>query len=480
MRWEEAEARRLAEVNHQPEPQIPAQSLRIYADVEPVFLGAIGDNDKYLRRSAAFALGCLESKSDAARQALDKALTDPEAMVRQNAAYALGQFAEDALPSIKRALRDSDSKVKRDAATVLLQKMSDAGKVHDLLPDLLPMCSDKDSEAQRAALAVLVRIVEPKDKDAIPALRSVLTVQDIENRRNAALAMSNIGGPDTVDALPVLLEAARNGDPELRRQAVLAVRNVGKEAAPAVNELIRYLKEDRDPETRKNAAMALGGIGSASAPAIPVLVSKIQDGRENREVRFECAMSMQRIGAVPAAKEVIPTLLAFLKDTRQDTKVRERVVWALRPHAGNLRKVDGMKETFERIMKEPRTDGPDGNKMMRFDCAYMLGMIWQSEAPDNALNVLLEFLRDKEIKIYVGTGSTVDITGQERKGGSAKVNEKGEGDGRVMAANALSAIGAGRYAGRADIMAQLRAILNEPNVDPALRKRVTELIQAAQ
>src|SRR5262249_41035562 len=116
-------------------------SINTDPDLEKLFLGAITDNDAYLRRGAAFALGCLASKSEARRQAVVKAMTDPEAMVRQNAAFALVQFAESALPSLSKALRDNDSLVKRDAASVLLQ-MSDGDKVHELLPDLLPLCRD--------------------------------------------------------------------------------------------------------------------------------------------------------------------------------------------------------------------------------------------------------------------------------------------------------------------------------------------------
>ena len=60
------------------------------ADVEGIFVAAVSDQDAYVRRSAAFGLGCLESKSAAARVALDKALADDEAAVRQSAAGRWG------------------------------------------------------------------------------------------------------------------------------------------------------------------------------------------------------------------------------------------------------------------------------------------------------------------------------------------------------------------------------------------------------
>ena len=139
------------------------------ADLEKLFLGGLQERDPYLRRSAAFALGCLGSRTETTRKALDSALNDDSALVRQNAAWAIAQFGTAALPSLQRALRDGDSLVKRDAASALLQ-MDEADKVRELLKELLPLCRDANSEVRRAALNVLVRIVDPTDKEALPGL----------------------------------------------------------------------------------------------------------------------------------------------------------------------------------------------------------------------------------------------------------------------------------------------------------------------
>ncbi len=446
-------------------------------DLETLFLSALQDGNPHLRRSGAFALGCLATKSAATRQALDNALGDQEPMVRQNAAFALAQFAEAALPSVKRALGDADSLVKRDAASVLLT-MSDGDKVHDLLKDLLPLCRDNNSEVRRAALSVLVRIVDAKDREAIPALKWALDDRDLENKRNAALALTNIGGAETEVALPVLLEAARNGDVEMRRQTVIAIRNIGAPAARAVPEVVRYLKDDTDAKVREHAALALGGIGKGAEQAIPTLVAKIQDHGENQKVRIECAMALARIGVVPGASNVAPTLLDILGDPRYDAKVRERVMWSLRVHGGNLKtKFENRpRDTFSKICKESVTQE---NKMLRYDSAYMLGMIWQDEVPNHALDVLYEFLRDDKIKVYVGTttgASGISVEGP--KGSKATVKESGQGDGRVMVCDALKMVGPARYTQRADIMKQLNAIVNDANLDKRLRDKARELLDA--
>lgn len=445
-------------------------------ELEPLFVSALAEPDGHVRRSAVYALGCLGSKSADTRRALETALGDRDAGVRQNAAWALGQYGTDVLPLLKRALNDADSLVKRDAASALLQ-MDDADKVHELLKDLLPLCRDASSEVRRATLNVLVRVVNPKDTEAIPPLVAAMDDTDVENRRNAALALSNIGGEETAKAVPILLEAIKNGDSDLRRQSCLAIRNIGAKAAPAVPEMVRLLRDDPDVKMREHAALALGGIGAASESAIPALVAKIKDKSEKRDVRVECAMALSRIGPVNGAVAVVPELLTVLGDPQQESKVRERVMWSLRVHGEKLASMNGVRDTFTRCVKEPTN--PD-IKMLRYDCAYMLGMVWQKEAPDETLGVLHEYLLDKSIQIFVGVSSDVTGSSTEIKGGKATVKVRSKGDGRIMAADALQRMGPTRYGNRLEIIRQLQLLADDANTYEPLRKKAAALVQAAK
>ena len=457
--------------------EISRDSLSIKADpdLESIFVGAIKDSDTYIRRSGAFGLGCLAAKSAVTREALDRALGDPEAIVRQRAAASLGQFGEAGLPSLKKALADSDSLVKRDAADALLQ-IENPDKVREVLKELLPICRDANSGVRGAALKVLVQIVDPTDKDALATLEESLKDIDIDNRFYAALALSNIGGDRTLAALPVLLEAAKNIEVKRRQLAVLAIRNLGPAAASALPDLVGVLRDDKDAATREYAALALGGIGKAAEAAVPALVEKIKDTSEVRKIRIECAMALSRIGPLPAAVNAIPALLEILGDPKQDTGLRDRIMFALRVHGDKLRTMNGTKDTFVAIMKEPLTAE---NRMLRYDCAYMLGRIWRADAPDLALDLLHDFLNDTSIKIYLGTTAGVGNVGE---GGTGKVTVKDQakGDGRVMAVEALRYMGAARYSPRLDIMKQLRVLAGDGNPDVELRKKALELVKGTQ
>jgi HEAT repeat protein len=451
------------------------------AELEMLFVSALTDDaDAQVRRSAVFALGCLAMKSDTTRKALELALSDAEAIVRQNAAWALGQLGDAVLPLLQKALRDGDSFVKRDAASALIQ-LKDADEVHKLLKDLLPLCNDANSEVRRAALNVLVRIVDAKDKEAIAPLKAALADRDLENKRNAALALSNIGGDESAAALPILLEAIRNGDKEqdkeLRRQAVAAIRNIGPAAAKAINDLTAILRDDTDEEMRRNAALALGGLGKSAEAAIPLLVRKIQDAKEDHVTRFNSANALRFIGAVPTATQVVPDLLAFMTDRDQNPEIRLVASWALRVHRGNLRNMAGAMDAYKKLTKEPLAAD---NKMLRYDGAYILGCVWQQDAPDEALDLLGVFLHDAEFKIVGKTTSGVGGASTETGSGKVSVKVNLKGDARLMAVEALEFIGARRYAQRADIMKQLRVLAADKSLYEPLQKKAAELVKAAK
>ncbi len=220
--------------------------------------------------------------------------------------------------------------------------------------------------------------------------------------------------------------------------------------------LIVALQTDSDATVREDSAAAIGDFGVKAEQAVPLLVKKIQDGHEDLAVRIECAIALARIGPTPAAKAGAPTLFGVLGNKQHDIAVRERVIWSLRIHGADLRNMDGAKDVFTGVLNEPVTKQ---NKMLRYDCAYMLGMIWQAETPDVTLDVLTEFLKDPSIQIDEGSS-------------------KGKADGRIMAADALIKIGPTRYTARPNILNQLMVLSRDNGVYEPLRRKAIQLLNA--
>jgi HEAT repeat protein len=447
-------------------------------DLVDVLAKALEDKEALVRRSAAYALGCLGTSAKGAQAQLEAILDDMSPGVRQNVAWALGRLGPATVPSLRKALKDPDLLVRRDAAGSLGQLKPEAARA--ALPELVACCAEKNSELRFAALTVLSKLVGPDDGKYAPPIRAALDDRDLEVKQNAALALSNIGGPEAAAAVPVLIDALKRGALDMQRQAAAGLRNIGPDAQPAVPILIRTLTA-KDAELRRNAALALGGIGDKAEPAFPSLLAMLADIKEDRDVRIEAAVSLARISATPTgaldvAKKAVPTLLKILADPNQDARIRERIVWALRVHNIHLREMKGVFPTFAKILSEPKEQN---NRMLRYDCAYMLGMLQGAEAPKSALDTLLDFLKDDSIVLFRNKSvSTVATGGEAGKGGPAKVTEEGAGDARVMAIQALTQIGAEVVASRKEIVQQLQRLAAAKDTFPDLREKTKELLKS--
>jgi HEAT repeat protein len=479
----------------------------------PEVVGALckivsSDGDGTVKRSCAVALGYCASDSAAVRQALGKALDDKNfPAVRQNAAWALGEIClhSDALPleELRKGLRDSDKLAKRDAALALGKILSpQAGgdeaserqrlaKVREqgdkAVGELLACATHEYLELRKAALGALANLpLEEHKAAAVPILAAACKndTEDLEVRVNAALCLANVGGEEALPAVPVLRSALKNGDIELKRLVALTLRQLGPTAKPALHDLCQALTHP-DRELRMNAAYGLGGLKFEGQDAVPDLVKVVCNSKEDARVRVAAAMSLQSIGGCEQATQAIPDLVRILDDPKQPAKVRERVLWALRVHKLSLADNEPFIAALKKILTEPglgsKSDGtgaPTG-KMLRYDSAFLVSVLKGKQAPDEALDVLKEFLHDNGIRIYKGVQTVTGNAPREGdKGGQGKVIEQTSEDGRIMAIEALGQVGNDRIQARKAIVDQLRAMsMDNGGFEPNIQKAAKELLK---
>jgi HEAT repeat protein len=481
-----------------------------HADALKALCERLGDakEDALVRRSAAFALGCMRKADDATvRAALNAGLKDDNAGVRQNVAWALGRMGDAAAPSLKQALQDPDPLVRRDAAKALDLLSPDAA--YTAKAELLKCYQDKVDPAQKAAytemrkaaIATLFRLVGPEetkdkekqDKDALTALLPALKDPEVEIQRNAALALGTIGGPEAAPAVPILLDLLKKDDNkgqdkealDLRRKAALAFQHIGPDAKEAVPELCKALHSP-DQVLRYNATVALMGFGprkgeekGVGEPAVPDLVQLVQDPKEDVEVRKQAAVALSRIGYNPALENAMPALLRFVGDSTAMSIVRERVLWIMRPYLLFNYETDSNRKkcepVFTKLMGLLSESPATASKMLRYDSAYLLGMFLRDKVENKVLDVLGDFLKDTEFKLYKGGKSSSSAIG-EAAGGKTGFKEEGKGDARVMAVDALSVIGPERVATRPDIVQQLRQLNADPKTAGNLRESLSKFM----
>jgi HEAT repeat protein len=381
-------------------------------------------------------------------------------MVRQNAAWALGQLDEDgrkaAVTGLTRLLgTDPDALVRRDAAAALGKIGRDA---HAALPLLLARFrSDDDAGVRKTALDAVAGVVTSEDTDAVDALRPALQDADADVVRAAAFALANVGGPGSADAVPVLGRTLREGDVPTRRLAATALANVARHAEAALPKLTAALA-DPDAEVRRSAALGLGNMGAKARPALPALLQAL-DPAEDEDVRKFAAEALSNVD--PNDPDVVAALLRVLGEPG-NYGVRHRVVWA----------VERLKE-FEqpgvvRALAETLLESGPEARLLRYEAAKVLALKLGPRVPDRVLDVLLEALGDEHIKIYLGTGAKVSGAGTEARTGQAQLKEAGVGDWRRVVAIAFAKIGT-RARQRPEVLPGLRK-LAEDSFDPETRK----------
>ena len=220
-------------------------------------------------------------------------------------------------PDIRSLIRDRDC-----AALIRLLGSRDQDLVNEAVHALGTLGSDATGPLLRALnkkdrdvrLGIISALAEIRDPRAVASLVRMLRDQSSEVRWQAAIALGETGDSSATAAL---LDALRDNDKYVRYGSALSLIKIGYKPLsdedwawyyagtqdweglkntghPALPVLFNLMK-DPDSEVRVRAARILGDIGDRDAG--PVLLQAISD--ENRQVRWEAALSSQKCGVPP-------------------------------------------------------------------------------------------------------------------------------------------------------------------------------------
>ena len=429
------------------------------------------DPDPRVRRSAAYALGAFGSRGEPAHDELRRALRDAAPGVRRSAAWALGrqggEAGEGTAAELAGLFKDKDPLVRRDAIAALAGLGPEGARAG--VPSLLSLIPDEPDEVvRRTALEKAVGLVGPKDRPHAALLYPLLRDDDPAARLAAALTLGNIGGTEAAPALPALREALRGKDDAARDSAAAALSNVGTAAAPAVPDLARALREDRSPLVRRNAALALAHAGKEAREAVQALVDALRPS-EVREVRVLAAEAISRVG-YPANKEAIPALLKVIR-ADADGLVRHRCTFALMA-VDDLRGC-GAADALTAVLAETTPE----TTLLRYEAACTLASRLGPDAPDRTAEVLVDFLKNKNIQFYEGSKTRATGAPTEGSRGASGLETNHGEDARYVAAQCLGVLGR-RAARRPEVLDALREAAKDEN--PKVRDRASEALKKLQ
>jgi HEAT repeat protein len=242
------------------------------------------DDDPDMREACARALGAVDASMEA-RAALERAVRDPDMLVRESAIEGLATMGEPASPAIPliRACLDDEWAAVRRAAYDALVRLDAAGPPPELEPArpgadvarrLVELIEGLDSDVERTRGISTFEIgkLGPVAAAAVPGLAELYAVDaNLDVRWSAAWGFGKMGGA-AEPALPVLLRGlALDPDPDVRAQTAWAlgriVRDLESWKGPAAAALVEALA-DADSLVREEAAIALGTLGAAGATAL--------------------------------------------------------------------------------------------------------------------------------------------------------------------------------------------------------------------
>lgn len=227
----------------------------------------------------------------------------------KEAAEALGDIGEAAVPGLLQALGHTDWKTRKFAAYGLgeAEPFNDIGKV---IAALVERLADAHPEVRDRSAWALGEIEDPS---AVQPLSRALRDADGRVRATAAWALGEIEDPAAVSSLVVAL---KDSDTRVREKAAWALGEIedGRAVAGLSSSLV-----DADAAVRRQAAWALGEIEDPAA--VGALAKALGD--IDAEVRRQAAWALGEIEDASA----VGALTRALKDS--DWQVRKTAAWAL-------------------------------------------------------------------------------------------------------------------------------------------------------
>ncbi|HJL14853.1 MAG TPA: HEAT repeat domain-containing protein [Sandaracinaceae bacterium LLY-WYZ-13_1] len=327
----------------------------------------LGSEDPVRRREVVELLSSYPAAE--VDDALLRALEDPDAGVRAEAAQAVGRVRlREAVPRLLDWLDDSDADVRAAAARALGQ----IGEQH-AIPNLVRVLGDSHAEVRRAGVAALAAI--GGDEVVVPLLGRLDDV-DARVRVEAANLLGRLGDPRAV--VP-LVGRARDDAPEVRAAVYSALGDLGDpRAVPA---LVQGIRDDA-PEPRLAAIAALGRLGSAEAVRPLVALLESNDPRVSRAVTAA-------LGQIPAHR-ALEALVITLGGPRTRIMAARALVERARRDARSGREDDAVH--LVRALADALDDADDPHHATQI--ASTLGEVAAFQSIRPASRALLGALRE--------------------------------------------------------------------------------------
>jgi HEAT repeat protein len=233
------------------------------AGVPGLIAALAGGQPSSVKVAAIQALGMNSATATPAVMALCRCLSDPDAVVRDQAAHTMSKIGGPAMPALTEALRSPDMAMRTAAATAIGRVGGEHAK--DMANELRYMASSSPPTSAPAMYASIVRLTGDPAQ-GVPQLQEFLHSGDPKVRQAAIRAAGELG-PAGAPLQEALMGRMVDPSPMVRAEAAKAIVNVAPDS-PRTQAVLTNLLNDPHPDARAAAAMVLPTLGTAALPAL--------------------------------------------------------------------------------------------------------------------------------------------------------------------------------------------------------------------
>lgn len=275
--------------------------LKGYGEAAVPSIGkALEDSDRKVKRAAIKALG--DIGGERAVSALAEIRTDPDHIVRTLAILALASAGRPAMPHLLKALESEPFPRAKMFAAHGIARMARHGDA----PAIMERFERQDAATHMYLVAALVTI---GDDEAYAGLGRL--IQSPSRLVRFYVTSTIAESPPNKKALPILIDAMDDEAPEVRMWAMFGLENLN---LPQSYPVVLAALDDKDDYVRKEAAYTLGNLGNRNA--IPYLIPRLQD--PHYLVRSDAAESLGKLGA----KQAVPALQFLLEEKKEAVQIK--------------------------------------------------------------------------------------------------------------------------------------------------------------
>lgn len=231
------------------------------------------------------------------------------------------------------ALVRSDNKKLRSESHSYIGSRVAGSEIRDQYRDeLVSLIWDTDPEIQRAGLKA-IRFVEVKE--AIPRMAELSFSDDFYVVSAAIIALGRF---DTEESVSVLVELTKHQNPQIRSRASIGLTTSRR---PEAKQALKKLLSDENPRVRTGSPRRLTSWlrRNEADDVLPELVEMLNEDPEPK-ARANAAYALGQC----RNSVVVPPLLAALKKAPQRSRLKARIIQALKLHYGR-----GAEDTKELI-----------------------------------------------------------------------------------------------------------------------------------